>query len=186
MIGVLRPRQRKSKAAVIGATLGLLGFAIAGQLPSAAEPPRLVPVALGDVPKEEGLQTAVLAGGCFWGIHGVFQHVEGVVSATAGYVGGSAETTSYEQTETDPEPVRVVFDPQKISYGTLLRIFVSAAHGPTQLDCQGLDIGPQYRSTIFPLNDREAKVANRYIQPLRGQVVQVSDRNGARTRENLL
>ena len=84
----LRPRRRKGNAVVIGAVLGLLGFAIAGQLPLAAEAPRLVPAALVDVPKESGLQTAVLAGGCFWGIQGVFQHVEGVVSATAGYAGG--------------------------------------------------------------------------------------------------
>ena len=166
----LRPRRRKGKAVVIGAMLGLLGFAIAGQLPSAAEAPRLVPAALVDVPKEGGLQTAVLAGGCFWGIQGVFQQVEGVVSATSGYAGGSAETATYEQTETGltghAEAVRVVFDPQKISYGTLLRIFFSAAHDPTQLDRQGPDIGPQYRSAIFPLDDQQAKVANGYIQQL--------------------
>jgi peptide-methionine (S)-S-oxide reductase len=150
--------------------LGLLGFAIVGQVPSAAEAPRLVPDALVDVPKETGLQTTVLAGGCFWGIQGVFQHVEGVVSATSGYAGGSAETATYEQTETGltghAEAVRVVFDPQKISYGTLLRIFFSAAHDPTQLDRQGPDVGPQYRSAIFPVGDQQAKVANGYIQQL--------------------
>jgi peptide-methionine (S)-S-oxide reductase len=166
----LRPRWRKGKAVVIGAMLGLLGFAISGQWPSAAEAPRLVPAALVDVPKEGGLQTAVLAGGCFWGIQGVFQQVEGVVSATSGYAGGSAETATYEQTETGltghAEAVRVVFDPQTISYGTLLRIFFSAAHDPTQLDRQGPDIGPQYRSAIFPLDDQQAKVANGYIQQL--------------------
>ena len=125
-----RSRRKSSKAVVFGAVLGLLGFAIIGQVPSAAEAPRLVPAALVDVPSEDGLQTAVLAGGCFWGIQGVFQHVEGVVSATSGYAGGSAETATYEQTETGltghAEAVRVVFDPQKISYGTLLRIFFSA------------------------------------------------------------
>jgi peptide-methionine (S)-S-oxide reductase len=166
----LRPRRRKGKAVVIGAMLGLLGFGIAGQLPSAAEAPRLVPAALVDVPKEDGLQTAILAGGCFWGIQGVFQQVEGVVSATSGYAGGSAETATYEQTETGltghAEAVRVMFDPQKISYGTLLRIFFSAAHDPTQLDRQGPDIGPQYRSAIFPLDDQQAKVTNGYIQQL--------------------
>lgn len=166
----LRPRRISSKAVVIGTMLGLVGFAIAVQLPSAAEAPRLVPAALVDVPKEGGLQTAMLAGGCFWGIQGVFQHVEGVVSATSGYAGGSAETASYEQTETGltghAEAVRVVFDPQKISYGTLLRIFFSAAHDPTQLDRQGPDVGPQYRSAIFPLDDQQATVAKRYIQQL--------------------
>ncbi|WP_262270530.1 peptide-methionine (S)-S-oxide reductase MsrA [Microvirga yunnanensis] len=155
---------------VFGAMIGLLGFAMAGQLPSAAEVPRLVPATLVDVPPENGTQTAVLAGGCFWGIQGVFQHVEGVVSATAGYAGGSAETATYEQTETGltghAEAVRVVFDPQKISYGTLLRIFFSAAHDPTQLDRQGPDIGPQYRSAIFPMDDQQAKVAKGYIQQL--------------------
>jgi peptide-methionine (S)-S-oxide reductase len=116
------------------------------------------------------LQTAVLAGGCFWGIQGVFQHVEGVVSATAGYAGGTAETATYEQTETGltghAEAVRVVFDPQTISYGTLLRIFFSAAHDPTQLDRQGPDTGPQYRSAIFPVDEQQATVANGYIQQL--------------------
>ncbi|PVE21992.1 peptide-methionine (S)-S-oxide reductase [Microvirga sp. KLBC 81] len=150
--------------------LGLIGFAIVGRVPSAAEALRLAPAALVDVPKEGGLQTAVLAGGCFWGIQGVFQHVEGVVSATSGYAGGSAETASYEQTETGltghAEAVRVVFDPQKISYGTLLRIFFSAAHDPTQLDRQGPDIGPQYRSAIFPLDEQQAKVAKSYIEQL--------------------
>jgi peptide-methionine (S)-S-oxide reductase len=150
--------------------LGLIGFAVAGQLPSAAEVPRLVPATLVDVPKAEGLQTAVLAGGCFWGIQGVFQHVEGVISATSGYAGGSAETATYEQTETrltgHAEAVRIVFDPRKISYGALLRIFFSAGHDPTQLDRQGPDIGPQYRSAIFPLDDQQTEVANRYIQQL--------------------
>jgi peptide-methionine (S)-S-oxide reductase len=166
----LKPRRKSGKTIMFGAMLGLLGFAIAGQLPSAAEAPRLVPAALLDVQKADGLQTAVLAGGCFWGIQGVFQHVEGVVSATSGYAGGSAETAAYEQTETGltahAEAVRVVFDPQKISYGTLLRIFFSAAHDPTQLDRQGPDVGPQYRSAIFPVDDQQAKVANGYIQQL--------------------
>jgi peptide-methionine (S)-S-oxide reductase len=166
----LRPRQRSSKSVLIGAMLGLVGFVIAGQLPSAAEAPRLVPAPLIDVPKADSLQAAILAGGCFWGIQGVFQHVEGVVSATAGYAGGSAETASYEQTETGltghAEAVRVVFDPQKITYGTLLRIFFSAAHDPTQLDRQGPDVGPQYRSAIFPVDEQQAKIANSYIQQL--------------------
>jgi peptide-methionine (S)-S-oxide reductase len=166
----LRSRRKSSKAIVFGAILGFLGFAVVGQVPSAAEAPRLVPAALVDVPKEGGLQTAVLAGGCFWGIQGVFQHVEGVVNATSGYAGGSAETATYEQTETGltghAEAVRVVFDPQKISYGTLLRVFFSAAHDPTQLDRQGPDVGPQYRSAIFPVDDQQAKVAIGYIQQL--------------------
>ena len=163
-------RRKSSKAVVFGAMLGLVGIVIAGQLPSAAEAPRLVPAALVDVPKADGLQTAVLAGGCFWGIQGVFQHVEGVVSATSGYAGGSVDTATYEQTETrltgHAEAVRVLFDPQKINYGTLLRIFFSAAHDPTQLDRQGQDVGPQYRSAIFPLDDQQTKVANGYIQQL--------------------
>ncbi|QRM27604.1 peptide-methionine (S)-S-oxide reductase MsrA [Microvirga sp. VF16] len=166
----VRPRPRSSKAVVIGAMLGLLGLATAAQVPSVAEPLRPVPASLINLPKEDGLQTAVLAGGCFWGIQGVFQHVEGVVSATSGYAGGSAETASYEQTETGltghAEAVRVVFDPQKISYGTLLRIFFSATHDPTQLDRQGPDIGPQYRSAIFPVNEQQANVAANYIKQL--------------------
>jgi peptide-methionine (S)-S-oxide reductase len=155
---------------VAGGLLGLLGVALIGNVTSGAEEPRLVPAALHDVTEANGTQTAVFAGGCFWGVQGVFQHVEGIINATSGYAGGSAETATYELTETGntghAEAVQVVFDPQKVSYGTLLQIFFSAIHDPTQVDRQGPDVGTQYRSALFPVNEEQAKVASDYIKQL--------------------
>ncbi|AVA24460.1 peptide-methionine (S)-S-oxide reductase MsrA (plasmid) [Rhizobium sp. CB3171] len=153
-------------------TGGLLGFLSAALLAnsSAAEEPRLVPPAIHDVADTTSQQTAVFAGGCFWGMQGVFQHVDGVISATSGYAGGSAETANYEQTETGTtghaEAVQIVFDPKKISYGKLLQIYFSVAHDPTQIDRQGPDSGTQYRSAIFPADAEQGKVASDYIAQL--------------------
>ncbi|WP_426129945.1 peptide-methionine (S)-S-oxide reductase MsrA [Pararhizobium sp. PWRC1-1] len=158
-------------AMIVGGLFVLLGASVLGNTSSAAEEPRLVPPPLYALTKPvNGIQTAVFAGGCFWGVQGVFQHVEGVINATSGYAGGSAETATYELTETGntghAEAVRVVFDPQKISYGKLLRIYFSAAHDPTQLNRQGPDIGSQYRSAIFPIDDEQERVAAAYIEQL--------------------
>jgi len=110
-----------------------------------------------------GEQTAVIAGGCFWGIQAVFQHLKGVISATSGYAGGSAKTAEYELVSTGEtghaESVKIIYDPSKITYGQLLRVFFSVAHDPTQLNRQGPDEGTQYRSSIF-LRHRRAE-ANR-------------------------
>jgi peptide-methionine (S)-S-oxide reductase len=118
------------------------------------------------------METAVLAGGCFWGVQGVFQHVVGVVSATSGYAGGAAKTAEYETVSTGrtghAESVRVVFDPRKVSYGRLLQIFFSVAHDPTELNRQGPDTGTQYRSAIFPTDAGQARVAKAYIAQLNG------------------
>ncbi len=115
----------------------------------------------------EGDQTAVFAGGCFWGMEAVFQHVTGVRSVTAGYAGGSAETAHYEQVGTGrtghAEAVRIVYDPSQITYGQLLRIYFSVAHDPTQVNRQGPDTGSDYRSAIFPLNAAQRSVSRRYI-----------------------
>lgn len=115
-------------------------------------------------------ETAVFAGGCFWGIQGVFQHVEGVKSAVSGYAGGRQDTAQYEAVGAGKtghaESVRIVFDPQRVSYGKLLQIYFSAAHDPTQLNRQGPDKGPQYRSAIFPQDDEQARVARAYIDQL--------------------
>jgi peptide-methionine (S)-S-oxide reductase len=115
-------------------------------------------------------ETAVFAGGCFWGVQGVFQHVSGVISATSGYAGGKVADPSYEQVGSGStghaESVRVVFDPKKISYGHLLQIYFSVAHDPTQLNFQGPDSGTQYRSAIFPTSDAQGKVAKAYIAQL--------------------
>jgi peptide-methionine (S)-S-oxide reductase len=115
-------------------------------------------------------QTAVIAGGCFWGIQSVFQHVKGVISATSGYSGGEAKTAQYEMVSTGEtghaESVQIRYDPSKITYGQILRIFFSVAHDPTQLNRQGPDQGTQYRSSIFYGNDEQKRIAAAYISQL--------------------
>lgn len=117
-----------------------------------------------------GQETAVFAGGCFWGIQAVFQHVKGVKSAVSGYAGGTVSSPSYEEvssgTTGHAESVRVVFDPSQVSYGTLLRVMFSVAHDPTQLNRQGPDVGTQYRSEIFYTNAAQQKIAAAYIDQL--------------------
>jgi peptide-methionine (S)-S-oxide reductase len=117
-----------------------------------------------------GQQTAVIAGGCFWGIQAVFQHVKGVITATSGYAGGSAKTADYEIVSTGEtghaESVQIVYDPSQITYGELLRIFFSVAHDPTQLNRQGPDEGTQYRSSIFYTTDEQKHIAEAYIAQL--------------------
>jgi peptide-methionine (S)-S-oxide reductase len=113
---------------------------------------------------------AVFAGGCFWGVQGVYQHVDGVLKAVSGYAGGAAESAHYELVgEGDTghaESVQITYDPAKITYGKLLQIFFSVAHDPTQLNRQGPDRGPQYRTAIFVANDRQREIAKRYIAQL--------------------
>jgi peptide-methionine (S)-S-oxide reductase len=117
-----------------------------------------------------GQQTTVVAGGCFWGIQAVFQHVKGVISATSGYAGGSAKNAEYEIVSTGEtghaESVQIVYDPSQITYGELLRVFFSVAHDPTQLNRQGPDEGTQYRSAIFYGNDEQKRIAEAYIAQL--------------------
>jgi peptide-methionine (S)-S-oxide reductase len=115
-------------------------------------------------------QSAVIAGGCFWGIQAVFQHVRGVISATSGYSGGSAKTAEYELVSTGEtghaESVKITYDASQITYGQLLRVFFSVAHDPTQLNRQGPDEGHQYRSVIFYANDEQKRTAEAYIAQL--------------------
>jgi peptide-methionine (S)-S-oxide reductase len=129
-------------------------------------PPAVVDEADTGAPTE----TAVLAGGCFWGVQGVFQHVAGVTKVVSGYAGGEKRTASYETvsrgTTGHAESVNVTFDPRRISYGRLLQIYFSVAHDPTELNRQGPDTGTQYRSAIFPMNDEQARVAKAYIAQL--------------------
>ncbi len=117
-----------------------------------------------------GKETAVVAGGCFWGIQAVFQHVKGVRSATSGYSGGSARTAEYETVSTGQtghaESVQIVYDPSKVTYGELLRVFFSVALDPTELNRQGPDEGTQYRSVIFYGNDEQKRIAEAYIAQL--------------------
>jgi peptide-methionine (S)-S-oxide reductase len=112
----------------------------------------------------------VLAGGCFWGVQGVFQHTKGVINAVSGYAGGDKVTADYDKVSTGAtghaESVQVTYDPKQISYGKILQIFFSVAHDPTQLNRQGPDIGTQYRSAIFPANPEQARLAKAYIAQL--------------------
>src|SRR6476469_10331254 len=123
-----------------------------------------------DVPAAKGDQTAVFAGGCFWGVEAVFDHVKGVRHATSGYAGGNAGSAEYETVSTGTtghaESVRVVYDPAKVSYGQLLKVYFSVAHDPTQLNRQSPDVGTQYRSEIFTTNAAQQQVANAYIAQL--------------------
>lgn len=119
---------------------------------------------------KSGQETLVLAGGCFWGVQAVFQHVKGVISATSGYSGGGSNTAEYEVVSTGTtghaESVKVVYDPSKITYGQLLKVFFSVALDPTQLNRQGPDEGTQYRSAIFYGNDQQGRIAEAYIAQL--------------------
>jgi peptide-methionine (S)-S-oxide reductase len=117
--------------------------------------------------KSAPLDTVVFAGGCFWGVQGVFQHVKGVVTATSGYAGGRVANPSYEQVSTgrtgNAESVRVIFDPAQVSYATLLKVFFDVVHDPTQLDRQGPDVGTQYRSAIFYTSEAQRTATTQYI-----------------------
>jgi len=131
-----------------------------------------IPAAQADVPLAgaKGSQTAVFAGGCFWGTQAVFERVKGVTATTVGYSGGSASTATYDQVTTETtghaESIEVVYDPSRITYGQLLRIFFSVAHDPTQLNRQGPDVGPSYRSAIFYSTSDQKRVAEAYIAQL--------------------
>jgi peptide-methionine (S)-S-oxide reductase len=129
-----------------------------------------IPAAALDVPKTPGLQTAILAGGCFWGVEAVFERVKGVKAVTAGYAGGTRATANYDAVSTERtghvEAVKVTYDPRQVSYGTLLRVYFSIAHDPTQLNRQGPDSGPSYRSAIFPQTQQQKAVAAAYIAQL--------------------
>jgi peptide-methionine (S)-S-oxide reductase len=136
----------------------------------ASEDAVVIPAPSVDVPASDGIQTAVIAGGCFWGVQGVFQHTAGVVNAVSGYAGGSKASADYQIVSTGSsghaESVEIKYDPKRISYGKILQIFFSVAHDPTQLNRQGPDSGTQYRSAIFTTSDEQKKVAEAYIAQL--------------------
>jgi peptide-methionine (S)-S-oxide reductase len=156
---------------LLTALLTAAGASIPG---SAAEVAHVIPVPAVDERGAPDVQatseTAVLAGGCFWGVQGVFQHVRGVTSAVSGYAGGEKNTAHYEMVGSGgtghAESVRITFDPHKISYGRILQIYFAVAHDPTQLNRQGPDVGTQYRSAIFPRTAEQARVAKAYIAQL--------------------
>ncbi|MFF7708832.1 peptide-methionine (S)-S-oxide reductase MsrA [Pseudomonas sp. NPDC007930] len=136
----------------------------------AGEDAVVIPPPAQDLAEPGGSATAVFAGGCFWGVQGVFQHLRGVRQVLAGYAGGSANTAQYETVSGGDtghaEAVQITYDPQQVSYGTLLQVFFSVAHDPTQLDRQGPDRGSQYRSAIFAHDDGQKAVAQAYIRQL--------------------
>lgn len=149
--------------------LALAGFVIKNRLGSADGV--VLPAPAVDIPARDATSdVVVLAGGCFWGVQGVFQHLKGVTSAVSGYAGGERETAVYEMVGTGrtghAESVRVTYDPRQISYGRILQVFFSVVHDPTQLNRQGPDIGTDYRSAIFPANAEQAEVARAYIAQL--------------------
>jgi peptide-methionine (S)-S-oxide reductase len=128
------------------------------------------PPAIDETAPASGMETAIFAGGCFWGVQGVFQHVKGVESAVSGYAGGHVEKPSYEDVTTETtghaESVKVTYDPKQVTYGKLLQIFFSVVADPTTLNYQGNDHGPSYRSAFFTMNDEQKKIAEAYIAQL--------------------
>jgi peptide-methionine (S)-S-oxide reductase len=156
-------------AIIVTRTLLLSAAIAAGSV--AQEKARVIPPPSVDEPASQAKsETAVFAGGCFWGVQGVFQHVKGVSRAVSGYAGGRKNTANYETvslgTSGHAESVQILFDPRQISYGRLLQVFFSVAHDPTQLNRQGPDWGTQYRSTIFPTSPEQERVARAYIAQL--------------------
>jgi peptide-methionine (S)-S-oxide reductase len=139
---------------------------------SIAEDARTIPAPALDEPAGQAAtsEVAILAGGCFWGVQGVFQHVKGVTNTVSGYAGGDKETAHYETVSSGEtghaESVRVTFDSRQISYGRILQIYFSVAHDPTELNRQGPDVGTQYRSAIFPTSPEQARIAKAYITQL--------------------
>jgi peptide-methionine (S)-S-oxide reductase len=166
-------RQTIRWALVLAAALGGLVALTGRSFPSALaqEKAVVIPAPTADEPaNQKSSEVAVLAGGCFWGVQGVYQHLKGVNGAVSGYAGGQKSTAQYEIVgrggSGHAESVQITFDPRQISYGRLLQVFFSVAHDPTQLNRQGPDVGPQYRSAIFPANPEQEKVARAYIAQL--------------------
>ena len=155
---------------IIAAAAASLIAIVAVQSSAQAERAVVIPAAKIDPTPRTGLQTAVLAGGCFWGMEAVFERVKGVRSVEAGYAGGTASTADYSTVSTETtrhaEAVKIVYDPRQVSYATLLRVYFSIAHDPTELNRQGPDTGFSYRSAIFPQSPQQATAAKAYIAQL--------------------
>ncbi|MFZ1990153.1 MAG: peptide-methionine (S)-S-oxide reductase MsrA [Alphaproteobacteria bacterium] len=136
----------------------------------AAEPAVAIPAAAYDPPSTKASETAILAGGCFWGVQAVFEHIKGVTHVVAGYSGGTLVNPSYEDVTTErtghAESVQITYDPRQVSYGQLLRVYFSVAHNPTELNRQGPDSGPSYRSNIFYTSKAQQDVATAYVAQL--------------------
>jgi peptide-methionine (S)-S-oxide reductase len=164
-------RSQFSRLSLCAAAIGALAITAFMAAPTrAAEDAVIIPVPATDVQPSDGIQTVVVAGGCFWGVQGVFQHTAGVVNAVSGYAGGNKSTADYNMVSTGTtghaESVEIKYDPAKISYGKILQIFFSVVHDPTQLNRQGPDSGSQYRSAVFTTTDEQKKVTDAYIAQL--------------------
>jgi len=163
------PARRAGLLATFAAALVAGGFVpVATNAGEAAV--KIAPPAVDATAAASGMQTAVFAGGCFWGVQGVFQRVQGVSQAVSGYSGGAEKTAMYEMVGSGltghAESVKVTYDPKKVSYGTLLQIFFSVVHDPTQLNRQGPDSGTQYRSAIFYADAAQKETAEKYVAQL--------------------
>ena len=175
MPGPFAPSRRVVGSAVIVILAIALAVMATGRIAGglrAQEKARVIPPPSADEsPSASKSEVAVLAGGCFWGVQAVFQHVKGVSRAVSGYAGGRKGTASYETVSRGntghAESVQVLFDPRQVSYGQLLQVFFSVAHDPTQLNRQGPDVGTQYRSTIFPTSAEQQRIAQAYITQLK-------------------
>ena len=154
----------------IAAVIAIPAFALLGGQSKAAEKAATLPAPAIDEPAGSGTETAIFAGGCFWGVQGVFEHVKGVESAVDGYAGGTVANPTYEQVGTETtghaESVKITFDPKQVSYGKLLQIFFSVVQDPTELNYQGPDQGTSYRSAVFTMSDAQKKVADAYVAQL--------------------
>jgi peptide-methionine (S)-S-oxide reductase len=161
--------RRTTAFLLAAAVLSAAAFEFA-PLATHAESAVTIPPPARDVPAPAGLETAVLAGGCFWGVQAVYQHVKGVTNAVSGYAGGTQKDADYHTVSSGrtghAESVKVTFDPRQISYGKILQIYFSVVHDPTQLNRQGPDSGTQYRSEIFPQSEAQREAARAYISQL--------------------
>ncbi|MER9544143.1 peptide-methionine (S)-S-oxide reductase MsrA [Mesorhizobium sp. M0437] len=170
MTGAVKRSSIFAKAA-LAALILTAAAAVFWQTPAvSAEDAVVIPPPAMDEKATAGIEKAVFAGGCFWGVQGVFQHIKGVTSAVSGYAGGDQDTAVYEMVGTSrtghAESVEITYEPSKVTYGQLLQVYFSVAHNPTQLNYQGPDSGTQYRSTIFAENDAQKKIAESYIAQL--------------------
>ncbi|TIO04748.1 MAG: peptide-methionine (S)-S-oxide reductase MsrA [Mesorhizobium sp.] len=173
MTSIEKPSARRSMNFAKGALAALVlaaGVALWQTPAISAEDAVVIPPPAMDEKATAGTAKAVFAGGCFWGVQGVFQHVKGVTSAVSGYAGGDKDTAVYETVGTGrtghAEAVEITYEPSEVTYGQLLQVYFSVAHNPTQLNYQGPDRGPQYRSTIFAESDAQKKIAESYIAQL--------------------
>jgi peptide-methionine (S)-S-oxide reductase len=157
-------------ALFLGSVVLLIGFTVSCSVAGASATAIPDPAVDAPLATSKGKQTAVLAGGCFWGVEAVFEHVKGVSGAKSGYAGGTPKTANYEKvsmgTTGHAESVEVTYDPSQVTYGQLLKVFFSVAHNPTELNRQGPDTGTQYRSAIFYANEEQKRIAVAYIDQL--------------------